>query len=62
MRFLRALLLILWVVNWPVSLLFGTPEEAKEDVSWPRAIALIAVTLIMAGIVIFIVMTVLKRS
>ena len=46
--------LFLWILFWPLSMAFGTPEEARER--WSPAV-IVSIVVLIAWIVIVIFMT-----
>jgi hypothetical protein len=57
--FWRVLALVLWGITLPFSALVWQPSEAHEDVPWRRAVPLLGIAVIIAGIAVVAYMVVL---
>jgi hypothetical protein len=53
-RLVRSLALLVWFMTWPLSAVFGTPREAKQDVPWRRALGLIFWAAVAATVIIVV--------
>ena len=51
-RLVGSLAVIVWFMAWPLSAVFGTPEWAKQDVPWKRALGLVFWAVVAAGIIV----------
>ena len=48
---MRTLLILLRTACWP---LFGTPDQMQSDVPWRRAVPLIVLAAISAGVLVYL--------
>lgn len=46
----RQILLWVWWVFWPASMLLGTPREAQDEISWGRVLRATILAVVIGGI------------
>ena len=49
-----------WVNCWPLSMLFGVPDEAREDVSWRSLAGIMFIALVVGSALVMIVLLVMN--